>query len=307
MKRFIILIGFMATMFAFGQQDPMFTHYMYNTLSVNPAYAGSREALTVTLLHRNQWVSFPGAPKTNTLTLHSPVFNENVGMGLSLTHDVIGPTKFTSMYGDFAFRVKLTKKSNLTFGLKAGVDLFTANLPFLQIQDPNDPAFLNSFQNKTLPNFGFGLFYTYKNRFYAGLSIPRMLQHKFVGDNTLISSGILKGHYYFITGASLKMSNFVEFKPSALVKMTVGAPIELDVTALFEFYKRFNFGLMYRTGDAVGALVGIYIFDRLLLGYSYDFSFTNTTLKYNGGSHEIMLRYDFIFSSSHRIRSPRYF
>lgn len=307
MKRFIILIGFMATMFAFGQQDPMFTHYMYNTLSVNPAYAGSREALTVTLLHRNQWVSFPGAPKTNTMTLHSPVFNENVGLGLSLTHDVIGPTKFTSMYGDFAFRVKLTKKSNLTFGLKAGVDLLSANLPFLQIQDPNDPAFLNSFKNKALPNFGFGLFYTYKNRFYAGLSIPRMLQHKFVGENTLISSGILKGHYYFITGASLKLSNFVEFKPSALVKMTVGAPVELDVTALFEFYKRINFGLMYRTGDAFGALVGIYIFDRLLLGYSYDFSLTNTTLKYNGGSHEIMLRYDFIFSSSHRIKSPRYF
>lgn len=307
MKRFIILIGFMATMFAFGQQDPMFTHYMYNTLSVNPAYAGSREALTVTLLHRNQWVSFPGAPKTNTMTLHSPVFNENVGLGLSLTHDVIGPTKFTSMYGDFAFRVKLTKKSNLTFGLKAGVDLLSANLPFLQIQDPNDPAFLNSFKNKALPNFGFGLFYTYKNRFYAGLSIPRMLQHKFVGENTLISSGILKGHYYFITGASLKLSNFVEFKPSALVKMTVGAPVELDVTALFEFYKRINFGLMYRTGDAFGALVGVYIFDRLLLGYSYDFSLTNTTLKYNGGSHEIMLRYDFIFSSSHRIKSPRYF
>lgn len=307
MKRFIILIGFMATMFAFGQQDPMFTHYMYNTLSVNPAYAGSREALTVTLLHRNQWVSFPGAPKTNTLTLHSPVFNENVGLGLSLTHDVIGPTKFTSMYGDFAFRVKLSKKSNLTFGLKAGVDLLTANLPFLEIQDPNDPAFLNSFKNKALPNFGFGLFYTYKNRFYAGLSIPRMLQHKFVGENTLISSGILKGHYYFITGASLPLSRFVEFKPSALVKMTVGAPIELDVTALFELYKRINFGLMYRTGDAVGALVGIYLFDRLLLGYSYDFSFTNTTLKYNEGSHEIMLRYDFIFSSSHRIKSPRYF
>jgi type IX secretion system PorP/SprF family membrane protein len=307
MKRFIILIGFMATMFAFGQQDPMFTHYMYNTLSVNPAYAGSREALTVTLLHRNQWVSFPGAPKTNTMTLHSPVFNENVGLGLSLTHDVIGPTKFTSMYGDFAFRVKLTKKSNLTFGLKAGVDLLTANLPFLQIQDPNDPAFLNSFKNKALPNFGFGLFYTYKNRFYAGLSIPRMLQHKFVGENTLISSGILKGHYYFITGASLKLSNFVEFKPSALVKMTVGAPVELDVTALFELYKRINFGVMYRTGDAFGALVGVYIFDRLLLGYSYDFSLTNTTLKYNGGSHEIMLRYDFIFSSSHRIKSPRYF
>lgn len=307
MKRFIILIGLMATMFAFGQQDPMFTHYMYNTLSVNPAYAGSREALTVTLLHRNQWVSFPGAPKTNTMTLHSPVFNENVGLGLSLTHDVIGPTKFTSMYGDFAFRVKLTKKSNLTFGLKAGVDLLSANLPFLQIQDPNDPAFLNSFKNKALPNFGFGLFYTYKNRFYAGLSIPRMLQHKFVGENTLISSGILKGHYYFITGASLKLSNFVEFKPSALVKMTVGAPVELDVTALFELYKRINFGLMYRSGDAFGALVGVYIFDRLLLGYSYDFSLTNTTLKYNGGSHEIMLRYDFIFSSSHRIKSPRYF
>lgn len=307
MKRFIILIGLMAGLLAYGQQDPMFTHYMYNTLSVNPAYAGSRDALTVTLLHRNQWVSFPGAPKTSTITLHSPVFHENVGAGFSLIHDVLGDTKFTSMYADFAFRVKLTQKSNLTFGLKGGVDLYSANFSNIDLDQYDDPSFQYNFYNKALPNFGFGLYYTYNNRFYAGVSIPRLLEHKFIGENTLISNGILKGHYYFITGASIKMSRFVEFKPAALVKMTVGAPMQVDVTALFELYKRINFGLMYRSNDGVGALVGIYLFDKLLLGYSYDFSFTNTTSRYNEGSHEIMLRYDFIFSSHHRIKSPRYF
>ena len=308
MKRFIVtIIGLMMATTIYAQQDPMYTHYMYNTLSVNPAYAGSRDALTVTLLHRNQWVTFPGAPITNTLTLHSPIFTENVGVGLSLTHDKIGPTKFTSIYGDFAFRINLTKKSKLTFGLKAGIDLLTANLPDLEIHDPDDPAFLYPFKNKVLPNFGFGMFYTFKDRFYVGISTPRLLEHKFVGENTVISSGILKGHYYFITGGSIKLSRFTEFKPSALVKMTPGAPIELDVSTIFEFYNRVNFGVMYRTGDGVGALVGLYIFDRLLLGYSYDFSLTNTTMKYNTGSHEIMLRYDFIFSSKHRIKSPRYF
>lgn len=307
MKRFIILIGLMAGLLAFGQQDPMFTHYMYNTLSVNPAYAGSRDALTVTLLHRNQWVSFPGAPKTTTLSLHTPIFNENVGVGLSVCDDKIGDTRFTSFYADFSFGVKLTKKSKLTFGLKAGTDLFSADLSALDLDDPNDPAFQYAFSNKVLPNFGFGMYYTYNNKFYAGLSIPRLLEHKFVGENTLISSGILKGHYYFITGGVVKMGRFVDFKPSALVKMTVGAPVQLDVTALFEFYKRFNVGVMYRTGDGIGALVGVYLYERLLLGYSYDYSFTNTTLKYNQGSHEIMLRYDFIFSNQHRIKSPRYF
>jgi type IX secretion system PorP/SprF family membrane protein len=292
---------------AFGQQDPMFTHYMYNTLSVNPAYAGSREALTVTLLHRNQWVSFPGAPKTTTLSMHTPIFNENVGVGLSVGDDRLGDERFTSIYADFSFGVKLTKKSKLTFGLKAGTDLFSADLTSLNLDDPNDPAFQNAFTNKALPNFGFGLYYTYNNRFYAGLSIPRMLKHEFVGANTLISSGILEGHYYFITGGVMKVSRFIDFKPSALVKMTVGAPIQLDVTAMFEFYKRFNVGVMYRTGDGIGALVGVYLFDKLLLGYSYDYSFANTTLKYNQGSHEIMLRYDFIFSNYHRIKSPRYF
>jgi type IX secretion system PorP/SprF family membrane protein len=307
MKRFIILIGLMAGLLAFGQQDPMFTHYMYNTLSVNPAYAGSREALTVTLLHRNQWVSFPGAPKTTTLSLHTPIFNENVGVGLSIGDDRLGDERFTSIYADFAFGVKLTKKSKLTFGLKAGADLFSADLSALDLDDPNDPAFQYAFKNKVLPNFGFGMYYTYNNKFYAGLSIPRLLEHKFVGENTLISSGLLKGHYYFITGGVVKMSRFVDFKPSALLKMTVGSPMQLDVTALFEFYKRFNVGVMYRTGDGIGALVGIYLYERLLLGYSYDFSFSNTTMKYNQGSHEIMLRYDFIFSNQHRIKSPRYF
>lgn len=307
MKRFIILLSFMTGLLAFGQQDPMFTHYMYNTLSVNPAYAGSREALTVTLLHRNQWVSFPGAPKTSTLTMHTPAFHENVGVGLSLIHDKLGDTRFTSMYADFAFRVKLTQKSNLTFGLKGGLDLFTANFNGIDIDQPDDPAFTNDFSNKALPNFGFGIYYTFNKRFYAGLSVPRLLQHKIVGENTLISAGLLKGHYFLIAGGAVKLSPFTEFKPSALVKMTVGAPVQLDVSAIFEFYKRFNVGLMYRTNDGVGALVGIYIFDKLMLGYSYDFSFTNTTSKYNQGSHEIMLRYDFIFSNFHRIKSPRYF
>jgi len=308
MKRFIIILTvILAGTLAKGQQDPMFTHYMYNTLSVNPAYAGSRDAMTVTALHRSQWVGFTGAPVTQTLTLHTPVGSDQIGLGLSVVHDKIGPTKFTSIYGDFAYRIRLTEKSKLSFGIKGGINLLTANLQELELDQPGDASFNQNFENMLMPNFGFGIYYS-RERFYAGISTPKLLEQTYYqGTQGAISAAKEKGHYYLIAGTMFPISRFVDMKPSALVKMTAGAPIELDVTALFEFDKRVNAGIMYRTGDALGVICGLRITDQFELGYSFDYSMTNTTFKYNQGSHEIMLRYDFIFGNAHRIKSPRYF
>ncbi|MDD3877890.1 MAG: type IX secretion system membrane protein PorP/SprF [Bacteroidales bacterium] len=308
MKKLIVLLGIIFSISAYAQQDAMFTHYMYNTLSVNPAYVGSRDALTITGLNRNQWVGFDGAPITQTLTMHSPIGSRNLGLGASVIQDKIGPVKSTSVYLDLAVRIQLTQKSKLAFGLKGGFNFFSADLPSLQLDEQNDVSFSQKIENRIMPNFGAGLYY-YRERFYAGISTPKLLENNYFEGTSLsgFSAAKEKGHYYLIMGSAIKLSPIIEFKPSTLVKMTTGAPIEIDVTGLFEFDKRFNAGLMYRTGDAFGFLCGLNISEQLAVGYSFDFSTTNSTLKYNQGSHEIMLRYDFVFSNIHRIKSPRYF
>lgn len=299
----IIALGFAAH----AQQDPMFTHYMYNTLAVNPAYAGSRDALTVTALHRSQWVAFDGAPQTQTMTFHTPFAKNKMGIGLSVINDKIGPSKTTGFYADLAYRIKLSKKAKLAFGIKGGVNRWQNGLSTLKLRDQVDGSFQNASLNQTqwLPNFGGGVYY-YSDRFYLGVSSPKFLQNDFKASGGAVG-GNEQRHYFGIIGAVFNLSQNVQFKPTALVKVTPSAPVEGDITATFIFGGKFNLGAMYRTGDAFGALVGFNITDQFNIGYSFDWSTTNTTGKYNSGSHEIMLRYDFIYSDKSKIRSPRYF
>ena len=292
----------------FGQQDPMFTHYAFNTLAVNPAYAGTRDALTVTGLHRMQWVDFSGAPVTQTLTLHTPIIRKNIGLGVSVLNDKIGPTNTLSLYVDFSYKINLNERTKLSFGLKSGINYRKADLNSLQVVDPTDPLFMADQQSKILPNFGFGL-YLYSDRYYAGISIPKLLENNYE-ESTVTGSANLasdKKHYFVIGGAVFHLSEEITLKPTTLIKLTNGAPIEMDITANFLFLEKFWTGIMYRTGDAIGLLAGINITDQFSAGYSFDWSMANTTSKYNQGSHEIMLRYDFIFKEKNIIRSPRYF
>lgn len=292
-----------------AQQDPMYTHYMYNTLVINPAYAGSRDALTVTGLHRSQWVNFKGAPMVQTLSLHSPLRNEHVGIGLSVTNDKIGPTNNTSAVIDFAYIMKLNKKSKLALGLSAGANMFQANLSSVQLDQQSDPSFQNNVNNRFTPNFGFGVYYS-RERFYAGVSIPKIIQNKYSDVNQTannIVAGKEQRHYYFIAGTLIKLADNLDFKPTTFVKVTAAAPIQADVTASFVIMKKVTLGAMFRTGDAFGALVGLDLTDQFHIGYSYDYSYGLTNFKYHQGSHEIVLRYDFIFSSKKQIRTPRNF
>lgn len=292
-----------------AQQAPMYTHYMYNTLVVNPAYAGSRDALTVTALQRMQWIDFKGAPLTNTITLHMPLRNKHIGLGLSLTNDKIGPSNNTSVYLDYAYMMKLTEYSKLSLGLSVGANLIQTDLMSLELDNPDDPAFNENVKNHLTPDVGFGIYYS-RERFYAGLSVPNLFQNSFsVVDQNNQSTviGREQRHYFFITGAMLKMTEDLAFKPTALVKMTKGAPIQADLTGSFVIMNRLLIGAMFRTGDAVGGLVGLDITDQLHVGYSYDWSYGLQTGLYNKGSHELVLRYDFITFGKKRIHSPRYF
>ncbi len=309
MKRiFITLIIVASSLIGFAQQDAMFTHYMFNTLAVNPGYAGTRDALTVTGLHRTQWVGFNGAPTTQTLTLHSPIYNENMGLGLSILADKIGPTDLKTIYVDYSYRIKVNEKSSLRFGLKAGLNIRQNGLADLSLNDPNDQSFSVNEESHLLPNFGFGMYY-YTDKYYVGLSIPRLLQNDFntnvVTGGTDIASE--KRHYFLIAGTVFNVNENIKLKPTTLLKVTHGAPVELDITGTLLFKDLVWAGLMYRTGDALGVLIGANITPQLAIGYSYDWSFGNRTFKYNYGSHEIMLMYDFIYKDKSKIRSPRYF
>jgi type IX secretion system PorP/SprF family membrane protein len=309
MKRILIIaISSLVGVSVYAQQEQMFTHYMYNTLSINPAYAGSREALTVTALGRFQWVGFSGAPISQNLTLHSPIASQNIGLGMSVLNQKIGPTNTTSLFADFAYRMRVSKTARLCFGLKAGFNSFSADLNDLNLENQNDAAFRQNLSSKMLPNIGGGLYFQSTN-FYAGISSPGFLQNKFFGSDTAIYANTSgqRRHYYFITGGVIGINPALKFKPTALLKMVEKSTWQLDLTASLLMNDMFSIGAMYRTGDGFGALVGVNINQQFMVGYSFDWSTGVRTGTYNSGSHELMLRYDFIFNKEAKIKSPRYF
>ncbi|WP_343748824.1 type IX secretion system membrane protein PorP/SprF [Fluviicola sp.] len=291
-----------------AQQQAAYTHYMYNTLVINPAYAGSRDALTFTALGRFQWVGFKGAPTTQTFTVHTPIAKKNIGLGMSFMNDKIGPTNNTSVNVDFAYRLKLSTKARLCFGVNGGFNSFTANVNSLTLSDPNDASFMSNMRGKMLPSLGAGLYFQMPN-FYVGASVPSILENSLFATGSSSSMDISREqrHYYVIAGAVFPLSPSVKFKPTALAKIVQNAPFQVDMTATFMLRDLVDLGVMYRTGDGVGALLGIHISQQLLFGYSFDWSTGVRTGKYNGGSHELMLRYDLLFNNDGKIKSPRYF
>lgn len=300
-KFFILLFAVMSVK---AQQEAMFTHYMYNTLWLNPAYAGTRDALTATLIHRSQWVGFEGAPIDQTFTIHSPIYKDKIGAGLSVMNDRIGPTKSTFVAVDLSYQIKLNSKSKLGFGMKGLVNFYNNSVSNVKLEGSQpDVAFGQSYKS-TIPNAGFGVYY-HRERFYAGLSTPKLIQNKL--GSGLSGASTEQRHYYFIMGAVFNLTQNVKLKPTCFVKATEASPIEADVTANFLLYDKFTVGAMYRTGDAFGVLLGYAITDALTAGYSFDWSMANTTGKYNAGSHEIMLRFDLVSFSAAKIKSPRYF
>jgi len=309
MKR-ILLIAIIATAWSsvFAQQEAMYTHYMYNTLAVNPAYAGTRDAMTFTALHRSQWVGFEGAPTTQTFTMHTPLRNKKIGIGISVINDVIGPDRNTGFYVDYSYKLRINKKAQLGLGLKAGLSLLKSSLSSLDLDDSNDPVFNNDVASKLLPNFGFGAYY-FTDKWYVGFSIPRLLENNY-SDNSIEGSANVFGdgkHYYIIGGANFKIADKIDFRPVSLIKINAGAPMEIDLTAMFVYDNKFSLGIMGRSGDAIGILASIMVLEQLEVGYSFDWSFINSTKVYNAGSHEIFLRYDLVFKNEARIHSPRYF
>ncbi len=287
----------------FAQQDPMYTQYMFNTLSVNPAYAGSRGVLNATGLYRHQWVGMDGAPTTQTLSVHSPL-PLSMGVGLTLVHDKIGPQKSTMLFADYSYRIKVSDKGKLALGLKVGFNAMRGTLTDLTLgtKTPDD-SYSENLKSPLKFNFGVGAYY-YTDRWYVGLSTPKIVQNKLNEGNT-DDVAKEKRHYFFIAGLVVDINDYIKFKPTILAKYTGGSPVGFDVSANFLFFDKLWLGLAHRWKESVSGIVRFQITDQLCAGYAYDFQVSQVR-KYTGGSHEIMLSYDLIFNKK-KVISPRYF
>lgn len=289
----------------FAQQDPQFTQYMFNLLALNPAYAGSAERVSMKALTRHQWVGFTGAPTTQTLTVHSPLLHESLGIGGTVMRDSHGPiTQYTFM-ADIAYRIFMGD-AKLAFGLKGGLNLFQGQFAELNPLVAGDQVFQANVSSKMDPQFGFGMMY-YSDRYFIGLSAPKLLRTEFFQTDSLafVSQPGQRPHYFLTGGYVFNMGLYHKFKPTFLVKAVQGAPASFDVTANFLFYEKFWLGAMYRHTDAVGALAQYHITNDFTIGYAYDYPLS-TLNNYSGGSHEIMLGFDF-GNKMKGVRSPRYF
>lgn len=297
------LLPLFPAMGARAQQDPLFSQYMFNTLAVNPGYAGSADVFTVMALSRHQWVGFDGAPNTQTLLAHTPLRNRSMGAGLSVLNDKVGPTRQTSVYGDYAYRIRTGADTRLAFGLKGGVNLYQADLAALTSVDP-DVASVNV-KGKALPNFGFGLFW-HGPRYYVGASIPKLMENDIdaVDQAGIVTASEVR-HWFLLGGYVLDLDRAVKFKPSFMLRAVRGAPLSVDLNANFLFRERIWLGAMYRVGNAFGVLGQYQVNDQFRVGYAFDLTTTRIGA-YNAGTHEIMLNYDLRFFTGRTV-SPRYF
>lgn len=309
MKKYItfaLLLIAAATNKLHAQQEAMYSQYMFNTLAINPAYAGSRNVTSATALYRNQWVGINGAPETITFSIDAPVNSKKVGLGLQVFNDKIGITKTTGAFASYAYRIRL-QNGTLAFGLQAGASQYRADFQNVLLSpDPSNDLAFSQNVNKVLVNVGTGVYYN-TDRFYIGLSSPQLLNNKLT-NFTVEGSNVFNGqalHLFFATGYVFPLSDVFALKPSVLVKGVKGAPIEADLNATLWIKDVFAIGLQYRTKADMSAMIEIQASPQIRLGYAYDRSLTKL-VQYNSGSHEIMLRYEFGFEKG-KILSPRYF
>ncbi|GAB3808401.1 type IX secretion system membrane protein PorP/SprF [Spirosoma humi] len=298
-----------------AQQDKMFSQYMFNMMALNPAYAGSRDVLSMSALYRNQWAGLPGAPQTATFTADMPLNNERVGIGLQLYGDKAGVIQETGAFASYAFRIKVGEKSTLALGLQAGASSYQANLTEVKTSPDGqiDPAFASNI-SKILPNFGTGI-YLSNDRTYLSISVPRLIKNKLSEYNVGDLRSVQARQAYVAAGFVVGISPVVKMKPSFLVKYADGAPLGFDANINFWFADRIALGASIRrnqfsswtkyTTDAVVGLLEVQLTDQFRFGYSYDRTMSNLQ-SVAPSSHEIMIRYEFGFGKN-RILTPRYF
>ena len=304
MKRILyILLCCMCILSFRAQFDPQFSQYMYNESFINPAYAGSHEALSVTALGRKQWMGFSGAPTNVTLSGHTPIAKDKIGIGVNIMNESIGVMYRNAILVNAAYRIK-AGKGKFCFGLQGGASAFTERLSQVNTIQGNDKQFLQSTPLLWGPNVGGGLYY-YTKEWYIGLSAPRLLLNTSLGN--AVSTKFIAGNvsYYMTGGYVFTMNEDFKLKPSIMLKAAQGSPIQPELNAQGIYRDMLWLGLAYRLNDAAVAMLGYQINPQFRIGYSYDYTLTKLS-RYNSGSHELMLNYIFKYKNKN-FTSPRYF
>lgn len=287
-----------------GQQDEQNSMYMFNPLHFNPAYCGARGNLQAVGVFRAQWIGFEGAPQTQFLSVHSPISNKNMALGLNLSNDKIGARNRTSFYGNYAYTIRFKNGNRkLNLGLSAGGDMMAVDYAKLKAKDPNETDYLSTFA-KTTFNVGAGLYY-HSDKFYLGFSLPRVLDTKLKNSGIELSNAYTKRHFFLSSGYVFKLNSITDLKTSALVKMTVNAPLTVDLNASVYFYKTWWLGAMYRFNESVGFNFMYQLKESIMFGYAFDFPINGLSTVSKLGTHELMISFD--LTNKQTFGSPRYF
>lgn len=304
-KAFLALLIVGGPLYSFGQQDPMYTQYIFNLQTVNPAYAGSWQTLGFMALTRNQWVGITGHPTTQTFSFQTPFTSQNVGVGFDVVIDKLGSERRLMFNLDYSYRINLNYNTSLRFGLKGGFTNYNNDLNSYQTVDgAPDPVLMGVVENKFMPNIGTGLFLS-SPKYYLSLSLPRLIQNSFKENAGNFSKLSEIRELYFAGGLVLSLSDNIKFKPTFMTKAVVGSPFQYDISANFLLAEKFWIGAMYRSGDAFGAIAQWIINNKFRIGYAADFTLTDMR-HYHQGVHEVMISYEIAFTR--RVyTSPRYF
>lgn len=307
-KSAIIIACSLLSLLAYAQQRPVNSLYMFDPVLINPAYVGSQVQLSATSIYRNQWVNFPGSPKTFTASAHSGFRGARVGLGFLASNDQIGIHKENSLYFMYSYKIpfsKYDKSSSLSFGLQGGFNNLKSDFSILNPKDQNDP-FSSLVERNMTWNFGTGLFYKRK-KFYAGVSIPYILNNKVINSEVFSSLARQSRYYYINTGFTKQMAPNVKIMPSALIRLQEKAPLSLDVNLMLVLYDAVGVGVSYRLDDSIVSLFELQINENFHVGYAYDIT-TSDIAQYSNGTHELMLNYRIKFSKIHRgLECPSYY
>jgi type IX secretion system PorP/SprF family membrane protein len=301
--KIIIVVLFVGLGFnSISQQEAQYTQYMDNMLYYNPAYAGSRDVLNMTALHRQQWAGYKGAPITSSFTFNTPLRYKSIGVGFSFLNDKVGPTNSTSLNADVSYSLRFKQNDGrLSFGLKGGINLLNGDLSALSKQDVTDDVFNYRYQNAIQPNIGGGIYYHSKT-WFVGLSVPKIIQT--TKDLTSINY-MDQRHYFFTVGGYITASRMLKIRPSAMLKVTENAPFALDGTVAFIFYDKLWLGGNYRLSESGGIFLQYQLSNQFKIGYAFEIA-TTELRKNSAGTHEVLLSYDLVFKNK-SLASPRYF
>lgn len=300
----VVVLSF--TQKASAQQYPVFTQYYFNELVINPAFAGSHVQLSLTSTYRNQWVNFPGAPRTVSFSGHTALMNGKMGVGLLVNHDEIGSYGNEHVYGFYSYRINM-QNATLSMGLMAGFNFLGVDFSNLDLQDPTDASFLPI--NEFKPNFGTGIYYNRKN-FFAGFSVPFLLNNAVSANLENVAAEIREARYYFLRGGGIfpiNRAETVKLNPSMLLRAQEGQPLSMDINLGVVIHDIFSIGVSWRSGDSFITFIDIKLSEKFHFAYSYDWT-TSDMARFSNGSHEFMINYRAKVTTAHKnLNCPTYF